>query len=402
LHCFNNKPKHQYIKNLLKNVELKPGKPIARFELEHNEKEFFIEFLFVTDEVSDVFLLEDLQKNTHKEIKELKEEVQLIEMIFKSFEKNKNIDFVKRKLGKVAKNYEIYEMIKNIKTFSDSRNIMNNILADLKNKINKLGKSNSDILLEANKKKVNFEKVAKNEKLFYILHFDYRDNVKGLMYRTNADEKTVKIISNKIFLAAPSSQIFLFLTEKEKKSAFDFHEDFFGNYLDNIESSQKKLTGLFTYTFKLPELIIKYFEKAKDKDFAKALKNEKYGNSLQKIIKELSYLFADKTVTVNPELSKIIFKLKGSNKELLPEDLSHGELRKLAIFIWLRYNSMKDCIILMDEIENGLHPDWQFEIIKELEKWAGNNQFILATHSYELCQAVTPSHVKEIEPKLIK
>jgi predicted ATP-binding protein involved in virulence len=54
----------------------------------------------------------------------------------------------------------------------------------------------------------------------------------------------------------------------------------------------------------------------------------------------------------------------------------------------------------MDEIENGYHPDWQRHIIDDLLAWGPSNQYILATHSYELCRAVTPAHVKELEPRL--
>ena len=107
-------------------------------------------------------------------------------------------------------------------------------------------------------------------------------------------------------------------------------------------------------------------------------------------------------MTVDKNLSRILFKLNDNNEELLPEDLSHGELRKLSIFVWLKYHDMEDCLILMDEIEMALHPDWQYEIVNDLTDWAQNNQFILATHSYELCQALTPAHVKELDPKLLK
>jgi predicted ATP-binding protein involved in virulence len=61
---------------------------------------------------------------------------------------------------------------------------------------------------------------------------------------------------------------------------------------------------------------------------------------------------------------------------------------------------MQDAIVLIDEIENGFHLDWQYTIVRNLVEWGKNNQYILATHSYELCTAVTPAHVKEIEPKL--
>jgi predicted ATP-binding protein involved in virulence len=74
-----------------------------------------------------------------------------------------------------------------------------------------------------------------------------------------------------------------------------------------------------------------------------------------------------------------------------------GEEIELDFFICDR-----DYIVLMDEVEIALHPDWQYGIINDLQTWAPNNQYILATHSYELCQALTPAHVKEIEPKLLK
>lgn len=94
------------------------------------------------------------------------------------------------------------------------------------------------------------------------------------------------------------------------------------------------------------------------------------------------------------------FKTNTGN-EIYPEDLSHGELKRLSIYAWIQSRSMQDSIVLMDEIENGFHPDWQYQIVVDLTEWAPSNQYILATHSYELCQAVTPAHVKEIEPKLL-
>jgi predicted ATP-binding protein involved in virulence len=63
---------------------------------------------------------------------------------------------------------------------------------------------------------------------------------------------------------------------------------------------------------------------------------------------------------------------------------------------------IEDSIVLMDEVEIAFHPDWQYQIVSDLAHWAPSNQYILATHSYELCQAVTPAHVKELEPKLLK
>ncbi len=107
---------------------------------------------------------------------------------------------------------------------------------------------------------------------------------------------------------------------------------------------------------------------------------------------------------ITPNLSAVTFKINrdGEVSELDPEDLSHGELKRVSIFAWLKSKNIENAIVLMDEIENAFHPDWHYQIVKDLEQWSPGNQYILATHSYELCQAVTPAHVKELEPKLIK
>jgi predicted ATP-binding protein involved in virulence len=88
-----------------------------------------------------------------------------------------------------------------------------------------------------------------------------------------------------------------------------------------------------------------------------------------------------------------ISKEDDENIELQPEDLSHGELKRLSIYLWLKYRNIENAIVLMDEVEIAFHPDWQYQIISDLQEWAPSNQYILATHSYELCQALTPAHV---------
>jgi len=112
----------------------------------------------------------------------------------------------------------------------------------------------------------------------------------------------------------------------------------------------------------------------------------------------------NKKINPNIELSGVNFQLDrdDENIELQPEDLSHGELKRLSIYLWLKYRNIENAIVLMDEVEIAFHPDWQYQIISDLQEWAPSNQYILATHSYELCQALTPAHVKELEPKLIK
>jgi predicted ATP-dependent endonuclease of OLD family len=249
---------------------------------------------------------------------------------------------------------------------------------------------------------VSTNKTLEAEKSKNILYVTNFDNEKVLLCKTNLDDTDIlHKMSDKVYLAAPTTQVFLFLSKQEKQVLFS-RENGITNYINYLNQAKEKLTGFFPYDFASTDLIIKYFEKSRDKDFKDALENGKYGDHLKKLTTELNNFFDDKTITVNKELSNIVFKFKNDNEKLLPEDLSHGELKKLGIYIWLKYYGIEDSLVLMDEIEIGLHPDWQYEIVNELQEWGKNNQFILATHSYELCQALTPSHVKELEPKLIK
>lgn len=216
-------------------------------------------------------------------------------------------------------------------------------------------------------------------------------------------------LSNSIFLAAPSSQIYLFLSPEERKSLFKMG----GNYNNALEKAKKSLAGFFTYDTSPVAEIVKFFRVARDMDFDEKVKTGHYGNHYDRMLHDINQIIAGKKVI--PQLSELSEKIRSPDKDLIdsiifkandgteiyPEGLSHGELKKLSIYAWLKANQIKNSIVLMDEIENGFHPDWQFQIVKELEAWEPSNQYILATHSYELCTALTPSHVKELEPKLL-
>ena len=210
-------------------------------------------------------------------------------------------------------------------------------------------------------------------------------------------------ISQKIFLAAPSTQVFLFLPPDSRKLLFSNSSNG-DNYYGILESARAKLQGLFTYDFLAVELLIESFKDARDRDFRKAIKTGSYGNSYQFLINDLNLLLGNKRINLNEDFSGVNFQLYNSGEtiELYPEDLSHGELKRLSIYIWLKFRNIEDAIVLMDEIEIAFHPDWQYQIISDFKEWAPSNQYILATHSYALCEALTPAHVKEIEPKLIK
>ncbi|MTJ06337.1 AAA family ATPase [Anabaena sp. UHCC 0204] len=234
-------------------------------------------------------------------------------------------------------------------------------------------------------------KSAQNEALFF--QFDGID--------IDEVNKFVIELSNKIFLTAHISQIFLFLQPNNRKSLFKAQVNNQTNYYQQIKAANSKLPGFFTYDFLSIDILIEAFKKARNDDFAQAVKQKgNYGNNYVKLLDELNNLLSNKKINVQPDLSGINFKINGDETELYPEDLSHGELKRLCIYMWLKHNKIEDAIVLMDELEISFHPDWQYQIVRDLEEWGATNQYILATHSYEICQAVTPAHVKELDPKL--
>jgi len=229
----------------------------------------------------------------------------------------------------------------------------------------------------------------------YICHIG-DDTV--LLCKSTLDLESLSKISSKVYLATPASQVLLFLPKEVRENAF---RTYGGSYYQKFGEILRK-TGVFTYGIESSNIIADAFKSARDKDFRSALESDQYGENLSKLKRDLNSFLNDKDITIDPDFSRVVFKLRSNGQELLPEDLSHGELRKLSIFIWLTLMNPGNSIVLMDEVEIGMHPDWQFSIVGELQEWSKDSQFILATHSYELCQAVTPAHVNELRPSLIK
>jgi energy-coupling factor transporter ATP-binding protein EcfA2 len=204
------------------------------------------------------------------------------------------------------------------------------------------------------------------------------------------------------FLAAPSTQIFHFLPLESRRRLFARSpaEDS-GSYAADLQKLQVSLPNLFTYDFLIIDTLINLFQEARDEDFSTAIATGQYGNSYHRTLKTMNSALVGKKINPRSDLTGVRFYLDESDTELQPEDLSHGELKRFSIYMWLTSQNLKEAIVLMDEIEIALHPDWQYQIVRDLVEWGPTNQYILATHSYELCQAVTPAHVKEIPLNLL-
>jgi energy-coupling factor transporter ATP-binding protein EcfA2 len=211
-------------------------------------------------------------------------------------------------------------------------------------------------------------------------------------------------IQIKTFLISPSNQPYLFLSKDEKRSLFT--KDNNSQYDQAVKNAQANLPNFFTFDF--VDVLVEVFRRARAKDFKERNKDnpfahtEKLEADINNIFidgKKISSLIIEQQRHTQDEIQGVFFILP-SGQEIYPEDLSHGELKRLAIFVLLKYHDIQDSIILMDEIENGFHPRWQRYIVDDLVEWGATNQYILATHSYEVCRNVTFEHIKELPPRL--
>ena len=253
-------------------------------------------------------------------------------------------------------------------------------------------------------------KILELAKLRYILSYatdDSENNNEVLLchidkLNINETESFLNRLSENIFLAAPATQVFLFISRDARNLLFKNSDS--KNYYSELASVKSQLPSFFTYDFFLVDLLIESFKDARDRDFIKAIETGEYGNNYKTLKNDLNQMLVNKKINLDRDFEGVNFKLEnnGETRELYPEDLSHGELKRLSIYIWLKSRNIEDAIVLMDEVEIAFHPDWQYQIISDLKEWASSNQYILATHSYALCEALTPAHVKEIEPKLLK
>ena len=93
------------------------------------------------------------------------------------------------------------------------------------------------------------------------------------------------------------------------------------------------------------------------------------------------------------EETKPIFK-NSLSKEFNINGLSSGEKQLFLRALSLKFLEVNNSIILIDEPEISLHPQWQSKIIKLYENIGENNQIIMATHS--------PHIVSDIEAKQLR
>ena len=398
LSCSGDSDKHFFIKNMLDGYEINQvdtnRKTLAEIELVHEGENINLEFICCTNEymstkynvdINELSVLVDDASSLFFEIEELTSNIDGLDLLRKDLTitiefDNLSTTFIKNTVDKKKK----YEQK------LDSLNIKYKSALE---KINDF----FDILPDS--KENNFK--------FICTWIDENPNLNIIIckYEENLNYKIddiLSLLSKKVYLAAPFTQVFQFLEQTDTQLLFK-EQSQKQAYYAKLETAKNKLSNLFTYDILSTDYIISFVKLALEKDNQQAIKTGQYGNSYQDVLKELNSVLGNKKINVDSDLSGVNFSINknGAIQKLYPKDLSHGELKRLSIYAWLKYKQIDDSIVLIDEIENAFHPDWQYQIISDLAEWGASNQYILATHSYELCQALTPAHVKELEPKLL-
>lgn len=100
---------------------------------------------------------------------------------------------------------------------------------------------------------------------------------------------------------------------------------------------------------------------------------------------------AESLSTINPNINGFDFNILGTNIELMLDEsklnksihvthISDGTLRFLCLLAII-HNSRRGCLICIDELEVGLHPDMINEILSSIKDSLPHTQYILPTHS---------------------
>lgn len=92
---------------------------------------------------------------------------------------------------------------------------------------------------------------------------------------------------------------------------------------------------------------------------------------------------------------EVLFKNERNNNIRI-DDLSSGEQQLITQAFSLYLSNVKDHIILIDEPESSLHPNWQSQIAPIYQEFANknNNQIILATHSPHIIASVYKEQIR--------
>jgi len=134
-------------------------------------------------------------------------------------------------------------------------------------------------------------------------------------------------------------------------------------------------------------LVYQHYRDLEDKESGKK------GNRIKKYKDLYNSFFEDKEFIGIKDLEPL-FKIKATGETHSVDELSSGEKQ-----IFFRAGSileyeLENSIILIDEPEISMHPEWQQKILDFYRKVAGSNQLIIATHSPHIVSSCRKEEVR--------
>lgn len=172
-----------------------------------------------------------------------------------------------------------------------------------------------------------------------------------------------------------------------------------------VHAYQQALSGVINF-----KNFFKWFRAIEDAENEEFRDNIEYRDRQLEAVRNAIYSllgdgFKDLRVRRKPSLRMTV---KKQDEELIVEKLSDGEKALLAIAgdlarrLAIAKPSLPDplqgsAVVLIDEIEQHLHPEWQRKVIPRLTKTFPNCQFIITTHSPQVISQVKPDSIYILE-----
>ena len=433
LHCSADPERFVYLKNLLASDSSaceEDERLIARLSIRMGEETHRLEFLSLHNRFLVNQKLEDLEHGFTTEARLTKRE-QALETVKQRLERYQNVNERSPRMERESL-YEAIRMLDEDEYRLPRRDIRT--VADLKDYLRPaIQQLQQEVVTYTAECKALSDDIERIQGLMVALNYKYittytgsassDKDVRAIVCRTagrsaSKTEELLRDAAAQVFLLGPSNQQYLFLgkdtrralqatASRSSKRAITKRARPQIEYLSGLDKAEAAMEGFIAYDWLSIEPLVDLFLSARDEDFQHVVATGNYGNRYVTLQQEVNGLLLGKTVRplvdslgVVVGVEFIVTDATGTKTVVGTEDLSQGELKRLMIYAWLRANHAKDSLVLIDEIESSFHPDWQLGIVRELDSWAPSNQYILATHSYELCQALTPRHVRMLQPPL--
>ncbi|GAB4293849.1 MAG: AAA family ATPase [Oscillatoriaceae cyanobacterium] len=160
----------------------------------------------------------------------------------------------------------------------------------------------------------------------------------------------------------------------------------------------------------------KWFRALEDLEGEERRDNPNYEDKrLAAVRKSIYSVLGDEFQDLRVRRKSLEMTVKKRGEELIINQLSDGEKSLLAMTgdlarrLALANPSLEDplqgsAVVLIDEIEQHLHPAWQRQIIPVLTKTFPNCQFIITTHSPQVLSQIKPDNIyilKKIEDNIV-